>query len=269
MYCVSEIYSTEIWIPWLGVACADVRRCHTPVLVQLARAPCLGEQLEIPFVSEQTMHPSCTLMTKSSHPGARLEEVFARGQRIGGGKKVQRIGTACRKCTTSCSQLALEIDFSTMIPLMNFIHLIQSPNSFIQDNPERGHLDPTHFRVILCARPASDSLCRFEKDGWLNRSASGIYVHMTPSKAQPGTLCVMKVEVILLKKGEFWAEQPAARVLWWPSFIDLGGITVYFKLRFCPKAHLDFYNPPNIRCEHHTISSAMLSHLISPTNPNN
>ena len=136
MYCVSEIYSTEIWIPWLGVACADVRRCHTPVLVQLARAPCLGEQLEIPFVSEQTMHPSCTLMTKSSHPGARLEEVFARGQRIGGGKKVQRIGTACRKCTTSCSQLALEIDFSTMIPLMNFIHLIQSPNSFIQDNPE-------------------------------------------------------------------------------------------------------------------------------------
>lgn len=80
------------------------------------------------------MHPSCTLLTKSSHPGARLEEVFARGQRIGGGKKVQRIGTACRKCTTSCSQLALEIDFGTMIPSMNFIHLIQSPNSFIQDN---------------------------------------------------------------------------------------------------------------------------------------
>ena len=111
------------------------------------------------------MHPSCTLMTKSSHPGARLEEVFARGQRIGGGKKVQRIGTACRKCTTSCSQLALEIDVSTMIPLINFIHLIKSSNSFVQDNPERGHLDPTHFRVILCARPASESLCHFEKDG--------------------------------------------------------------------------------------------------------
>ena len=288
MHCVSEIYSTEIWIPWLGVACADVRRCHTPVLVQLARAPCLGEQLEIPFVSQQTMHPSCTLMTKSSHPGARLEEVFARGQRIGGGKKVQRIGTACRKWMHYIMQ---SIGTRNRLQYNDSINEFYSSDSisqfFYSRQSDRGHLDPTHFRVILCAGPASDSLCHFEKDGWLNRSASGIYVHnmihmlrvladqrplQRPSWAPQvwnSLVYVMKVEVILLKKEENSGQNsPQLESFDGRRSLTLGELQ-YIYLKVLSKSPPRFLQPLDIRREHHTISSAMLSHLISPTNPNN
>jgi len=79
----------------------------------------------------------------------------------------------------------------------------------------------------------------------------------------------MKVEVILLKKEENSGQNsPQLESFDGRRSLTLGELQ-YIYLKVLSKSPPRFLQPLDIRREHHTISSAMLSHLISPTNPNN
>ena len=187
------------------------------------------------------------------HPGAQLEEVFAGGQRIGGGKKVQRIGTVCRKCTASCSQLALETDFQYNDSLL-FIHL----------NPI------LLFRTIWTCPVGSNLLYTLYKTGF----RLPLSLIKTVDQTEPQLEYVFIWFIWLFSgcregRGDFVEKW---RILNTPQLKSLNGIHSltleewYFKV--LSKTPLRFLQLFDIRGEH-AISSAMLSHLISPTKPNN